>query len=146
MEYVLCRSCRSSKASSHPGQRGSVSLSLSCLTILSALLLVHASLHSRQTRYIPQSYMLLFPRHVYTCTSKLRHDVYMHVSMRDAEGRKKEASKVKQTTRQSNTAHPRQSQCYRDEEGRKEERTMSCIYCSMLLFPHHIVLLLLLLP
>ena len=29
--------------------------------------------------------------------------------MRDAEGRKKEASKVKQTTRQSNTAHPRQS-------------------------------------
>ena len=30
-------------------------------------------------------------------------------SMRDAkEGRKKEASKVKQTTRQSNTAHPRQ--------------------------------------
>ena len=31
----------------------------------------------------------------------------MHVLMR--EGRKKEASKVKQTTRQSNTAHPRQS-------------------------------------
>ena len=29
--------------------------------------------------------------------------------MRDEEGRKKEASKVKQTTRQSNTAHPRQS-------------------------------------
>ena len=29
--------------------------------------------------------------------------------MRDAEGRKKEASKVIQTTRQSNTAHPRQS-------------------------------------
>ena len=29
--------------------------------------------------------------------------------MRDGEGRKREASKVKQTTRQSNTAHPRQS-------------------------------------
>ena len=29
--------------------------------------------------------------------------------MRDEEGRKKEASKVKQTTRKSNTAHPRQS-------------------------------------
>ena len=28
--------------------------------------------------------------------------------MRDAEGRKKEESKVKQTTRQSNTAQPRQ--------------------------------------
>ena len=33
--------------------------------------------------------------------------MYIHVLMR--EGRKKEASKVKQTTRQSNTAHPRQS-------------------------------------
>ena len=33
----------------------------------------------------------------------------MDVLMRDEkEGRKKEASKVKQTTRQSNTAHPRQ--------------------------------------
>ena len=30
----------------------------------------------------------------------------VHVLMRDAEGRKKEASKVKQT-RQRNTAHPR---------------------------------------
>ena len=30
-------------------------------------------------------------------------------SMRDEEGRKMEASKVKQTTRQSNTVHPRQS-------------------------------------
>ena len=29
--------------------------------------------------------------------------------MRDEEGRKKEASKVKQTTRQSNTAHLKQS-------------------------------------
>ena len=29
--------------------------------------------------------------------------------MRDEKKRKKEASKVKQTTRQSNTAHPRQS-------------------------------------
>ena len=36
-------------------------------------------------------------------------EVYIHVLMRDAEGRKTEASKVKQTTRQSNTAHPRQS-------------------------------------
>ena len=29
--------------------------------------------------------------------------------MRDEEGRKKEVSKIKQTTRQSNTANPRQS-------------------------------------
>ena len=43
--------------------------------------------------------------------------VMVHVLMRDAEGRKKEASKVKQTTRQSNTAHPRQS--------------LSCIYMYM---------------
>ena len=35
--------------------------------------------------------------------------------MRDEEGRKKEASKVKQTTRQSNTAHPRQSLFLRNE-------------------------------
>ena len=33
----------------------------------------------------------------------------MHVLMRDEKGRKKEASKVKQTTRQRNTAYPRQS-------------------------------------
>ena len=32
-----------------------------------------------------------------------------YMLMRDAEGRKKEAIKVKQTTRQSNTTHPRQS-------------------------------------
>ena len=31
--------------------------------------------------------------------------MYMYMLMRDEEGRKKEASKVKQTTRQSNTAH-----------------------------------------
>ena len=35
--------------------------------------------------------------------------VIVHVLMRDAEGSKKEASKVKQTTRQRDTAHPRQS-------------------------------------
>ena len=36
--------------------------------------------------------------------------------MRDEkEGRKKEASKVKQTTRQSNTAHPRQSLFLKNE-------------------------------
>ena len=36
--------------------------------------------------------------------------LHVHVLMRDElEGRKKEASKAKQTTRQSNTAHPRQS-------------------------------------
>ena len=32
-----------------------------------------------------------------------------YMLMRDEEGKKKEASKVKQTTKQSNTAHPRQS-------------------------------------
>ena len=36
-------------------------------------------------------------------------DLHVYVLMRDAEGRKKEASKVIQKTRQSNTAHPRQS-------------------------------------
>ena len=35
-------------------------------------------------------------------------DKHVHV-MRDEEGRRKEASKVTQTTRQSNTTHPRQS-------------------------------------
>ena len=42
--------------------------------------------------------------YVFPCTSTC---TYIHVLMRDE--RKKEASKVKQTTRQSNTAHPRQS-------------------------------------
>ena len=37
----------------------------------------------------------------------------MYVLMRDAERRKKEASKVKQTTKQSNTTHPRQSLFHR---------------------------------
>ena len=36
---------------------------------------------------------------IYTCT----HDVYTYMLMRDAEGRKKEASKVIQTTKQTNT-------------------------------------------
>ena len=36
-------------------------------------------------------------------------EAYIYMLMRDEEGRKKEASKIKQTTRQSNTAHPRQS-------------------------------------
>ena len=39
-------------------------------------------------------------------TTCMHNSVFIHVLMRDAEGRKKEASKVKQTTRQSNTAHP----------------------------------------
>ena len=39
------------------------------------------------------------------------HHVYIHVHvlMKDEEERKKEASKIKQITKQSNTAHPRQS-------------------------------------
>ena len=41
----------------------------------------------------------------FVCTQTLLR----YISMRDEEGRKKEASKVKRTTRQSNTAHPRQS-------------------------------------
>ena len=40
----------------------------------------------------------------------------MYVLMRDEEGRKKEASKVKQTTRQSNIAYPRQSLFQRKNE------------------------------
>ena len=51
--------------------------------------------------------------HVYNdiaCTSISDLLVHIHVLMRDEkEGRKKEASKVKQTTKQRNTAHPRQS-------------------------------------
>ena len=54
--------------------------------------------------------------------------------MRD-ERRKKEASKVKQTTRQSNTAHPRQSlflrkmSCLRwDSNPRHSTLVLSCIY------------------
>ena len=51
-------------------------------------------------------YGMPFMLHVYTGMC-----IYnVHVLMRDEkEGRKKETSKVKQTTRQSNTAHPRQS-------------------------------------
>ena len=38
------------------------------------------------------------------------HFMFMHVLMSDEkEGRKKQASRVKQTTRQSNTAHSKQS-------------------------------------
>ena len=37
----------------------------------------------------------------------------IHILMRDAEGRKKEASKVKQMTKQSNTTHSRQSLFHR---------------------------------
>ena len=49
--------------------------------------------------------------------------IYIHHNYRsrDAEGWKKEASKVKQTTRQSNTAHPRQSLFLRN---------MSCLYAK----------------
>ena len=43
---------------------------------------------------------------------------YVHVNKRDEEGRKKEASKVKQITMQSNTAHPGQSLF---------QRKMSCL-------------------
>ena len=41
--------------------------------------------------------------------------------MGDAEGRKKEASKVMQTTKQSNTTHPRQSLVYVNERCRRKE-------------------------
>ena len=44
------------------------------------------------------------------------HSMYRCMLMRDEEGRKKEASKVKQTTRQSNTTHPRQSLFQRKNE------------------------------
>ena len=49
------------------------------------------------------------------------------------EGRKKEASKVKQTTRQSNTAHPRQSLFL---------RKMSCLsnpYVDCIVFPFMVI-------
>ena len=39
----------------------------------------------------------------------------MYMLMRDTKGRKKIASKVKQTTRQSNTTHPRQSLFQKNE-------------------------------
>ena len=35
----------------------------------------------------------------------------LYMPMKDEEGQKREASKVKQTTKQTNTAHPRQSTC-----------------------------------
>ena len=44
---------------------------------------------------------------LYICSTTYIIIIYAMLT-RDAEGRKKEASKVKQTTRQSNTAHPRQ--------------------------------------
>ena len=54
--------------------------------------------------------------HVYTCIHVVHvhtHDpdtlVHIHLHVRQMKKRKKEASKVTQTTRQSNTAHPRQS-------------------------------------
>ena len=69
----------------------------------------------------------------------------IYILMRDAEGRKKEASKAIQTTRQSNTAHPRQSLF---------QRKMSCLgwnynrrhstleTCSMYMYIHvHVHLL-----
>ena len=52
-------------------------------------------------------------QHGYSCTHPLtpgvQVHVYMYMLMRDAEGRKKQARSCKQTTMQSNTAHPRQS-------------------------------------
>ena len=49
--------------------------------------------------------------YMYRCDVQymLQLTMYMYMHVREMkEGRKKEASKVKQTTRQSNTAHPRQ--------------------------------------
>ena len=52
--------------------------------------------------------------------TRLLHVYKLYMLIRDAEGRKKEASKVIQTTRQSNTTHPRQSLF---------QRKMSCLVC-----------------
>ena len=49
---------------------------------------------------------------LYRCTMNRKGLMYthsVHVLMRDEKEGRKEASKVKQTTKQSNTAHPRQS-------------------------------------
>ena len=60
--------------------------------------------------YICTMQYCMYNVQMYICT--MQNCMYIqciHVLMRDEKGRKKEASKVKQTARQSNTAHPRQS-------------------------------------
>ena len=52
---------------------------------------------------------------VYNTKGNGTYSIYM--LMTDAEGRKKEASKVKQTTRQSNTAHPMYSYSVSNSRG-----------------------------
>ena len=61
-------------------------------TQLLALLCTHIHVHLK--------------KYTHVCTHT---NVWLYMLMRYADGRKKEASKVKQTTRQSNTVHPRQS-------------------------------------
>ena len=58
--------------------------------------------------------------------------------MRDTEGRKKEASKVKQTTRQSYTAHPRQSLFLRKNELQLCVYTHDCACTCMLQVAVHL--------
>ena len=81
----------------------------------------YVSVHVPHVPYVP--YVNYVHVHAHTCTHashnylfkpmvemQIRTCTYIHVLMRDEkEGRKKEASKVKQTTRQSNTARARQS-------------------------------------
>ena len=69
--------------------------------------------------------------YMYACTCMCVVIFMLYMLMRNAEGRKKEASKVKQTTKQSNTAHPRQSPF---------QRKMSCLgwdHMYMYMCIHH---------
>ena len=63
---------------------------------------------------------------------------FQYMLVRDAKGRKKEASKVKQTTKQSNTTHPRQSifqikmSCLGwDVQHNKRQHTKTVMPCSL---------------
>ena len=63
---------------------------------------------------LPSFYLLCYIIYMYIIykvklVSNIQYAIYVYMLRDEKEGRKKEASKVKQTTRQSNTAHPRQS-------------------------------------
>ena len=87
----------------------SVSLSLSFLTLSLSLKFLSSSLsiYNNYYRQTGVKYMLL----------------------KDEEGRKKEASKVIQTTKQSNTTHPRQSFFQRAASGGKFEPSTLHTHC-----------------
>ena len=65
----------------------------------------YSNKHSNQTSSLPvRTYACIYTR-TCTCICIVISIARTHMLMRDAEGRKKEASKVIQTIKQSNTAH-----------------------------------------